>query len=340
MPEHVIGVKQSDILHQVKTNEGSLTVSYHTRDFLATTVGHILAIPTTHTILWTWGSMLQHPKKELADDLFERYKDVPWKGDVLVRVGYTSIFGDIARMLAKNESVRGRSWTIKDKIGRTIEYLGKIGSVIIMLPSMIGSKLTRSDYYNPFSNTVNVYHPRLGVGMHELGHAEFFNQMDNKKRTLYYLGIYNPVITVPFLAPQYEWKASAIAMKRMKNDAERRKGLKILEGGWSTYLARDVLLTLALAAPALALPLLHATWSLPFAGLILKLPVATYGASIAGHLMSRLYPRKNERFGYVFEGKKKKPPSETVPAARNMTEQALGAHQILTATARAGAAGR
>lgn len=332
MPEHIIGANPRDIVHQHKTKEGSLTFAYHKRDIVANTIGHILAVPTTHTLLWTWGSAFQNPSRELVTKLYDRYKDVPWKGDVLVRIGHTSLFGDIKRMLAANEKVRGRPWNIKDPIGRTLEYAGKLGAVILMLPGMIKNKFVRADYYNPFSNTVNIYHPKLAPGMHELGHAEFFNQMENKKRAAYYIGIVNPIVTIPFFRSFYEYQASAIAMKRFKGDAERRQGLKILEGAWATYVALDTLIVGAAVAPALAIPLLKAAWSIPFTlplgqdvlvKALVKIGMAPYGASIGGHLMNRLYPKKDQRFGYIFTGNEQGKRRE------------LSAHQVLTATAKA-----
>ncbi|MCL4200206.1 hypothetical protein KJZ67_02595 [Patescibacteria group bacterium] len=330
MPEHTIGVRPKDIVHQKKTAEGSLTVSYNKRDIVANTIGHVLAIPTTHTLLWTWGSAFKNPTRELAEQLFDRYKDVPWKGDVLVRVGHTEIFNDIKRMLARNEDVRGRPWNIKDKVGRTLEYAGKAGIVVLQVPTLIKNKIFRRDYYNPFSNTVNIYHPRLAAGMHELGHAEFFNQMENKKRAAYYLAMVNPIVQIPFFRSFMEYQASSIAMKRFKNDTERRQGLKILEAAWATYLGIDALTAAAIVAPALALPLLKSAISisiaLPSIGYkaVVTAGLAPYGAAFAGHAMNRLYPKKDQRFGYIFEGKH----PVKAPAA------ALGPHQVLEATAR------
>jgi len=329
MPEQTIGVNPKDIVRQKKTAEGSLTVTYNKRDLLANTIGHLLAIPTTHTMLWTWNSAFHNPTKELAGDLFDRYKDVPWKGDVLVRVGHSDIFNDIKRMMARNEDVRGRPWGIKDNIGRTLEYAGKAGIVLLQVPTLITKKIFRRDYFNPFSNTVNVYHPRLAAGMHELGHAEFFNQMENKKRAAYYIAMVNPIVKLPFFRSFMEYQASSIAMQRFKNDTERRKGLRMLEAAWATYLGIDTLTAAALVAPALALPLLKSALSisiaLPSIGYkaVITTGIAQYGAAFAGHAMNRLYPKKDQRFGYIFEGKN---PMKT-PVA-------LGSHQVLEATAR------
>lgn len=350
MPEAVVGAKQSDILHQIKTKEGSLTIEYNTKkDIVANTIGHILAIPTTHTILWTWGSAFQNAKPELADQLFERYKDVPWKGDVLVRVGHTSLIGDIKRMLARNEDIRGRPWALKDPIGKVIEGVGKFAAAIKMTVDVIGAKFKRSDYYNPFSNTVVVYHPRLAAGMHELGHAEWFNQMENKKRLSYNIGLMNQFLYVPFLRPYIEWQASANAMKHFKSDIERKQGLKILEGAWGTYLGFDSLVTLAMVSPAFAIPLLEATavtisGKLVIGKTILEagygLALHPYGSSIAGHLMNRLYPKKDQRFGFVFEGKKTDKhiayeKAQVSPESKKGKPQELSAHQVLVAAAKA-----
>ena len=328
MPEHSIGVNPKDIVHQKKSAEGSLTVSYNKRDLVANTIGHLLAVPTTHTILWTWNSAFKNPTRELAGQLFDRYKDVPWKGDVLVRVGHSEIFNDIKRMMARNEDVRGRPWTIKDNAGRALEYVGKAGMVVLQVPTLLKYKILRKDYYNPFSNTVNVYHPRLAAGMHELGHAEFFNQMENKKRAAYYLAMINPIIEIPFFRSFMEYQASNIAMKRFKNDTERRQGLKILEAAWATYLGIDTLTAAAMVAPALALPLLKSAWTISIAiptvgKAFVTAGIAEYGAAFAGHAMNRLYPKKDQRFGYIFEGKNlAKAPVTLAP------------HQVLEATAR------
>lgn len=288
MVEPVVGAYTNDIVQQLKTNEGSLTVTYNKRDILANTIGHVLAIPTSHTIFWTLNSAFKHPSAELGDQLFERYKDVPWKGDVLVRVGHTSILGDFKRMLARNEDVKGRPWLLKDKAGRALESVGKLAMIVNVLPSMIMAKLLRADFYNPFANSVNVYHPKLALGMHELGHAEFFNQLPAKQRVGYLIGMMNPFVSVPFLPSFIEWQASKNAMKHFKNDEERREGLKRLEAGWATYYFADILMPIPLPKPVKDM-----------VGALLSYP-----ASVAGHAMARWYPKKSERFSYIFEGKK------------------------------------
>lgn len=320
MSEQIIGVQAKDIVHAAQSKEGSLTVAYNTRDLIANTLGHVLAVPTTHTVLWTWSSAFRNPSRELATDLYQRYKDVPWKGDVLVRVGQANLFGDIQRIFAKNEDIRGRPWMLKDPIGRTIEYVGKLGAAILTTKDAIASKITRNDFYNPFSNTVTVFHPKLAAGMHELGHAEFYNQMDRKKRAGYIVALMNKIVYLPFLRSFNEWQATANAMRHYKNDTERRQGLKMHEAAWATYLSVDALTAMAFVAPALALPLLTSpAWGIAATArlgsravtLSMGVPMAVYGSSLAGHFMNRLYPKKEQRFGYIFSGKQVEPMPHT-----------------------------
>ncbi len=347
MPEHIIGANPKDVIHHLKTREGSLTFAYNKRDIVANTIGHVLAVPLVHTMMWTLDSAFRNPSRELATQLFERYKDVPWKGDVLVRVGHVNLFGDLQRIFAKNEDVRGRPWMLKDKAGKAIEYIGKLGAAIITTGEAFWSKFTRSDYYNVFSNTAVVYHPKLAFGMHEIGHAEYWNQMDQRSRAAYIGAMINNIVYLPFLRSNIEWQASANAMKRFKNDTERRQGLKILEAAWGTYLARDALITTAMFAPALALPLLNSgVWAIGAKVAIGGFEIskafgatyAMYGSSLAGHLMNRLYPKKDERFGYIFEGKEHIiPQRETKSVSKDEPkppmQRALSAHQVLVATA-------
>jgi len=360
MPEAVVGAKLTDIVHQKKTAEGSLTIAYNPKDIVANTIGHVLAVPTTHTILWTWGSAFKNPSKELAGKLFERYKDVPWKGDVLVRVGHVSLMGDLQRMFARNETIRGRPWMLKDRFGRAIEFVGKLGVAFLTTLNAIKAKLMRSDYFNPFANTVAVFHPKLAAGMHELGHAEWFNQMDRNQRVAYSAVLTNALVYVPFFRSFIEWQATANAMKHYVSDAERRQALKMHEAAWATYLGFDALATLSLVAPAFALPLLKAaitiTGKLTIGTKLFTAAIGTalhpYSSSIAGHLVNRLYPKKDQRFGYIFEGKKgekrvvedrfrnAKNPAPQPQTAESMSQEKnplfdLKPHQILQATARA-----
>lgn len=316
MTEAVIGAKTQDILHQKLTPEGSLTVTRNRRDILANTVGHVMAIPMTHLLYGTVRNIFETPSPEVATTLFERWKDVPWKGHVLVRVGHTSAFGDLVR-----------AWKV-DKLGgpfaveKTDRWYAKLGKYLFRVFGIpmsfviaLQAKLLRSNYYNALANTANVYHPHLGFGMHEIGHADFFHHEKHKTAYAAFGGF-------PIIKSFTEYKASHRALLHAASDAERRKLLNVLEPAWATYLVRDVLQLAAIAVPTgLAVAMLNGVLPIAFGYGMLYSVLAAFAA---GHVMNRLYPRKDQRFGYIFAGQPKEPrPSQ------------LSAHQVLVAIAKA-----
>lgn len=326
MSENVVGAKPSELVASLKTKEGSLSFTYSKSDFIANSIGHVMAIPTTHLTLLTFKNIFQNPEPAMVEHLKERWKDVPWKGDVLVRVGHNSLFGDIQRIFA-NDKIRGPlSFNFGDrKIAKVVRMMLRL----LILPSMIftslKAKLFRADYYNPFTNTVNIFHPNPALGMHETGHAEFFNQ--ERRGTLYAL-----FSAVPIIKSFTEYKATLLGVARMKNDEERRKNLRVLEAAWGTYLMRDIMvLTLPFLAASPLATALTATKviSLPFGPSILK-KLSEFGwtagmvaGAASGHLLSRMpYPGQRQRFGYIFSGEADTSPNPLKP------------RQMLVATAR------
>lgn len=308
MPESVIGAKPQELVSTMKTKEGSLSFTYSNTDFVANTIGHVLAIPTTHLPALTFRNIFQNPPPELVDHLKERWSDVPWKGDVLVRVGHNSIFGDVQRLFAK-DSLRGPlSLDFGDaKIAKAARLALRVLALPYVVYNALKMKIFRQDGYSAITNTVNIFHANSAVGMHETGHAEFFNQ--EKHRSLY--GLFKEV---PVLKSFTEYKASALAVARMKSDTERRKALKVLEATWGTYLMKDIML---IALPFVALSPLRAAmtatkvFALPFGPKIVQelskfgFTAGVLAGAASGHILSRApYPGQRQRFGYIFEGSK------------------------------------
>lgn len=315
MPEAIIGAKTPDIIRQKMTPEGSLTVTRHGRDVLANTVGHIMAIPMNHMLYGTFRNIFENPSQTVAETLFDRWKDVPWKGHVLVRVGHTDVFGDLKRVW--NADRLGGPFASKLTDNLLVKNL-KHAMLLLSLPSVffstLQSKMLRSNYYSLVANSVNVYHPHIGFGMHEMGHADFFHH--EKGKTAYAF-----LSSLPIIKSFTEYKATHRALLHATSDAERRTMLHILEPAWGTYLVRDALRLAALAVPTgLAVAMLQGMIPLTLGFGLLYTGVAGIAA---GHIMNRLYPRKNERFGYIFQGK------QTVNA------QDLAPHQVLVARATA-----
>ncbi len=280
----VIGASLKDIVKTHSTPEGGRIAFALKQDFVARTIGHVVAIPGFHIPFLTFRYIFKNPSPELVNDLYERWKDVPWKGDLLVRVGHTSVRGDLERLFLLNRDwIKGKHVTFKFMWA----LVARSAFVPLVVASSLMAKVLRTDHYNPLTHTVNVFQPVLSVGMHEIGHAQFWDEKHPFKGALYML---SPFV-VPFAKSFTEWKATANAMKRFKDDPERREATKILEPAWATYLISD---TAGIVMPYIPEPIRKLTSGLAM----------TVGALASGHILSRLpYPGKRRRFEYVFEGK-------------------------------------
>lgn len=328
MGENIVGIGKQHIIHTNRTKEGgSFTVAHNTKDIIAGSIGHLLAVPTIHLPLLTFDSMFQNPNKEVAETLARRYKDVPWKGDVLVRVGHASLIGDIARSIASDKDM-------KDAPPRWLRTL--------MLPSTmiatVFTKMFRIDNYNPFTNTVSVFHANDAVGTGRIGQAQFYDTLQSPavKSVIAFAQ------TIPFVPLWTEWNSYSNAMKRFETDTQRKKALKIYEPHWGFLLNMNILGSVPYLGPA-ALPS-----ALMYSGSFLV------GSLAAGHITSR-FPNlrvsdRYERFGYVFEGKEPKkekkffhgPAVKAIakevvhkPVVSSHEKKNLGDHQVYESTARA-----
>lgn len=326
LSEESLGINPRDVVKVLHTPEGGKVTFLYKQDFIARTIGHVMAIPFVHLPLLTFKDIFRNPSRELVDQLYDRWKDVPWKSDVVVRVGHTSITDDIIRTLSLDRKawVGGDFKDIRDMANRSVlkwkledwkklvKYVWSFDARLLFsigLPSSsILTKFFRVDHYNPITKTVNIFHPNSAVGMHEMGHADFFDQLQKEPLKGAFYGFESGKI--PFVRSFTEWKASVGAFRHMKTDKERKDATKLQEAAWGSYLVSDIA---DVVTPFIPEPIKSAFLFAPnFVGMI------------AGHILARLpYPGKRERFGYVFEGKK-------IDA-----ERALGEDQMRVATASA-----
>lgn len=296
---------EGPIAKQYSTESGgSLTFKYAKQNVVVNTIGHVMAIPT-HLLLGTPRDIFKDPDPAIIDALYERYKDVPWKGDVLVRVGHLSITEDFKRLFGKD---------IKGRPNAFFRLLG----VPLILTGGIVTTLGRMDHYNPLTHTVTIFHPELPIGLHELGHAEFFDRSNRKDvwsamtlvsaylsgyraiqsslggldtRSRLHRQVENIVTRRPGYRLFTEWKASQNAMKHMETNAERKKALHLLEPAFGTYVGSEVGGIAQILAPD--------RWDV---GLISEYLAPIIGL-IGGHILTRLPIERRSGFGYIFEGK-------------------------------------
>lgn len=298
MVEMPKGIRQHEYRSITHLKEGgSLAFAYSKDGWLANTVGHLFAIPIIHLPLWTLKDAFHNPPEELVKTLSDRWKDVPFKGDVLVRVGHASVIGDIKRLLATNDEIKGRV-----KFSTTAKWLDRAARypyIPLQALTTLFVKMFRMNYYDPITNTLSVYHPDKAIGMHGIGKAKFY---DTKKNPTHWymassLRVADTILT---------YKASENAMKHFASDAERKDGLKVLEPQFSGKLVSS----------------LFGLFDNDVYRNLLSVPAGL----IAGHITSRLpglrLSKQHERFGYVFEGK-------PTYAKKN-----LGPHQVYASTAR------
>lgn len=287
------GVSPKDFVKTISSKEGgSLTFTFGKGDVIAKTIGHIGALPTDALLLMP-DSMFKSPTVELLAELAERWKDVPFKGDILVRVGHTSLLGDLQRVLASQKDV-------KNGLPLGIRILALPGTVL----STVNTKFTRADHYNPFTKTVNIYNADRAIGMHEIGHAKDLDSYSPWGQ----FGM-QALRVIPGAALITEWNASKLAMQHMKTDAERKLAMKRLEPAFGTYVFGGMLQfgfgeLIQLAFDKYFAEKMHVKSPIVRARILRAINTALSVGP--GHILSRL-PNRTSTFGWVFEGKAPQP---------------------------------
>ncbi len=209
--------KAQDITEEVRGKIRFITK----KDWFADTLGHIGAIPT-HLFLGTFRNVFQNtPKEEIKEAITEGFKDAPFKNEIAVRLGHSSLFGELKRLY--DPHIKGRP----NIVLRTL----------FGIPSVFGAwlmgKIMRSDLYNPFTKTATVFHPNKAVALHETGHALDFDRR--------YSGAYTMLdeLSGLFVLPK-EWRASHYAMKALSTPEERQKASKVLEPAFGSYIGGPI----------------------------------------------------------------------------------------------------
>lgn len=291
-----LGVSPHDFVKtQISKEGGAVTFAYSDRDVIANTVGHISAIPLLHLRFWTPDAIFNTPTKDLAHELADRWKDVPFKGDILVRVGHTSLAGDIQRSLATKDEM-------KNALPRALRIIGLPGTLVMST----AAKALRMDHYNPLTQTAVTFHSHKEVGMHEIGHAKDFDDHTNWGRVGRLA-----LKVIPFGDLVMEYAASKNALQQMKTDEERRQAIKTLEPAFSTYVMGGIM----------KLGVKNLVWH-GINGMLSKnsryddnfsklqkhtnainMVLLNAVATIPGLISSRL-PNRKSSFGYIFEDTK------------------------------------
>lgn len=262
------------ITHKISNPEtkGRLTVEYRPDTVVRNGIGALFALHRS-LLIGSPSDAFIPPDSELAKQLFDAWKDVPWKGDVLVRVGGSDIETDIKRFREFSAS-KGLTEKKKKKIEKNLHKQSS------------NDLLFRRSYYNPYTQTVVVHDQHLAFAMHEMGHAWDHDTSGSIPKGL-----------------QAEWRASAFANSRM-NPADRKMASRYLEPAFATYVGNRVGIVAAVVADLLLgakkaskerITPLHVV------GAVAAGPIASYLTVVLGHIHARL-PWRKSSFGYIFSG--------------------------------------
>lgn len=201
------------LIHEDTENIRSNTIEYALDDPLSRTASYILNIPSKVLLLSTKVGAL--PREE-TQHYIQQYLQKSNLENTTVRVGHTRILRDLYRL-------------VSDKKLKDISLAGRLllGIPYTLIGGLI-SKLTRSDMYNPFTKTANIYSDVPAIALHELGHAQDYQNKGYP--TLYSLARY---LTPAMLYQEY--KASAIADKALPEEKKWQTG-RYLVPAFGTYI--------------------------------------------------------------------------------------------------------
>lgn len=267
-PSPMIDTHGNMTWHQESAAGGSLTVDWRTDSgLLGETIGQILAVPLRHLPLWTMDDSMKSPEPQVGQELFNRWKDVPWKGDMQVYVNGSSFW---------NETVR--TFNVGKFKGQPNFFLRALYYPATALKSVY-AKLTRNDYYNPMTKAAYVHHPNVHVGMHEAGIGKAYDDLKYPGAITVLKDII-PVVVGQTIDGYLSYQGMNKALTRYKTDREAAEARQIFEP------------ILGAESMDVALPFGYAF--VKDLALAYRLP-----GFIAGHISSRL-PENNGRYGWLF----------------------------------------
>lgn len=204
--------------------------------------GHFISLPYD-LLFWTnkYGNHNISPQTEAAITEFIQHYELT---DVKVRINQWAPHKEIARLIT-NKHI---AWPYK--------FLFFPSTLIVSIIARPFSGLIISDYFDPGSNTINIFSDEIPIALHEAGHAKDFAYQKFK-------GTYSLVRILPGVNLFQENIATDEALyylEETKNYDELLRGYKILYPAYSTYIVSYISAN----------------------------PVALVGAIVGGHVMGRM----------------------------------------------------
>ncbi len=195
---------------------GNLEIEYK-KSGIVENLGHVLATPA-HLLLLTPDAIFKDAPAEMVTYLAEKFKDVKWKGNPLIRLNRSPLFAEMKRLFGKD---RRMNLFVRILLGMPVTFFN----------SILG-KIARSDRYNPYTETAQIFHKNPAIAMQETGRALKF---DESKHPFWRAAAY----AIPIARSAQDWEAGSEALKRL-NSTERKAAQKVLEPKFGSASGADV----------------------------------------------------------------------------------------------------
>lgn len=193
-----------------------LSYKYHDQSW---GIDNLLSLPK-NIALGTPKASFQSPTLTASREYQTIYRDVSpksWKSDYKVYLGHSPFLEQLGRTITWKED--SRKTNLLNRLA--------LGIATTAVNSLAG-KLFRADAFNPYAQTVQIYHPNKYIGMHEIAHADIF---DKSKHPNWHAlaSTFCPPYTVAL-----ERQASENAVNQLLSE-DQKEAAKILEPSFGGY---------------------------------------------------------------------------------------------------------
>lgn len=238
------------------TEYPGINIIHKKSGIVETTVGRVGSLPK-NLLLATPQAAFQGPDKKWNEKFGDKLKPLNTHGNIEIYMGHSPFLRQMKRLF---KGPRRTNFFFRMGLGIPTTVAG----------SLMG-KLTRADYYNPWTESAQVFHPSKAMAARGVGYALHFDKANHPTIKAAFSGL-------PFVHAKIAWKASQEGLKQL-DTADVHDASKILEPAMGLSLGVDAGVFDGLTSLAL----------LPVSGIVAG------AATLAGHAHSRLF--KGNIFG-------------------------------------------
>ncbi len=143
-------------------SKGKITFLHEENDPIEKYIGKTLGMIMQHFPQGTWDSVGKDIPPERIEELKKRFEDVEWQGDIEVHLNHTPIVEQLKRLFAEDRK------------------LSLFTRVLLGLPTTLWygalGKLAHWNFYNPYSETLQLFNENEYIDMSKLTLAELIDK--------------------------------------------------------------------------------------------------------------------------------------------------------------------